>query len=277
MKATPSPMVVELSEEFRAAVDNLLTEEDYTRVKVLDAQGKVDFLSRIGCRLVLLPSGQSLRDNIKTPPGSMVYGKLLYGGVTRYRILGGAGNNGGRRPPRKAGERTTIMPMKEVNSTTVTTSKGWVQFGGPDRNYDAIDMGPCGLMELSILPKDPKLGLLGARESSVLEQEPAEALPSPIPSGGTDGEGEEATIVPVERQATEEMVVSQAASFDPKWLFTFPPEEKKKVNATGGLRKNETAASNKYPSDGENYGGVDDIEMKFSTVLGGLRPEIQSF
>jgi len=166
--------------------------------------------------------------------------------------------------------------MKEVNSTTVTTSKGWVQFGGPDRNYDAIDMGPCGLMELSILPKDLKLGLLGARESSVLEQEPAEALPSPIPSGGTDGEGEEATIVPVERQATEEMVVSQAASFDPKWLFTFPPEEKKKVNATGGLRKNETAASNKYPSDGENYGGVDDIEMKFSTVLGGLRPEIQS-
>ena len=159
MKATPSSMVVELSSEFRSAVQGLLTEGDLERAGIVDAQSRTDFLSRIGCRLILLPSGRSLQTNIQTPPGAMVYGKLLYGGVTRYRLIGG----GGKRPPRKAGERTTIMPLREESGDSLPRSKGWLQYGGPDRNYNAIDMGPCGLMEVTILPKDLKLGLLSAR------------------------------------------------------------------------------------------------------------------
>ena len=87
MKASPAPMVVELSEEIRTAVSKALTPEDYDRAGI---QSQADFLSRIGCRLILLPSGQPLKDTIKSPPGAMAYGKLLYGGVTRYRILGAA-------------------------------------------------------------------------------------------------------------------------------------------------------------------------------------------
>lgn len=272
MKASPSPMVVELSGEFRQAVDSVLTQGDLERASMKDPRSRADFLSRIGCRMVLLPSGSSLRDNIQTPPGAMVYGKLLYGGVTRYRIIGGAGNNGGRRPPRRAGERTTIMPLREDKHAPPPISKGWLQYGGPDRNYNALDMGPCGLMEVTILPKDLKLGLLSARESSALE---AALLDQMVPETEDDDEsGFDVAPTAVERQPTDEMVVSQADSFDPQWLFSFPPETT--ANATE-VSKNETSGANQTfaPASGD-HGSVNDIEERFSTVLGGLQPEIQS-
>ena len=264
MKATPSSMVVEMSSEFRKAIWNLLTEGDLERAGIVEAQSRTDFLSRIGCRLILLPSGQSLRDNIQTAPGAMVYGKLLYGGVTRYRLIGG----GGTRPPRRAGERTTIMPLPDENGGTPPCSKGWLQYGGPDRNYDAIDMGPCGLMEVTILPKDLKLGLLSTRESAALEAEFAAKV---VTNSETIDDEEDRSIV-FERQATEEMVVSQqAASFDPRWLLSFPSE------TNSSTTKNETSSTNQTNIRLDTtYGGVDDIEMQFSTVLGGLQPEIQS-
>lgn len=262
MKASPSPMVVELSTEFRSAVNDLLTEGDLERAGIIDAQARTDFLSRIGCRMMLLPSGKSLRDNIQTPPGAMVYGKLLYGGATRYRLIGGGSNT---RPPRKAGERTTIMPLGDDEGTP-PTSKGWVQYGGPDRNYNAIDMGPCGLMEVIILPKDLRLGLLSAKESSTLDTGLAENTID-------DDEETKGGDLPMvfEHQPTEEMVVSQqAATFDPQWLFSFPPETKSAQNETS------TANQTDATTISEDYGGVSDIEKRFSTVLGGLQPEIQS-
>ena len=272
MKASPSPMVVELSGEFRSAVNNLLTEGDLQRAGIIDEQSRADFLSRIGCRMVLLPSGKSLRDNIQTPPGAMVYGKLLYGGVTRYRIIGGAGNNGGR-PPRRAGERTTIMPLKEGNKDAPPpASKAWLQYGGPDRNYNAVDMGPGGLMEILILPKDLKLGLLSARESSALEPEPYVKMVSKDDDGNNE---KDETLRAVECQPTEEMVVSQAANFDPQWLFSFPPETNSKATK---VLNNETSSDSLLAdtTTSEAYVGVNDIEKRFSTVLGGLQPEIQS-
>jgi len=271
MKATPSPMVVELSEELRAAVDTLLAPEDYDKV----GQSRADFLNRVGCRLIVMSSGKTLRDNLKTPPGAMVYGKLLYGGVTRYRILGAAGNNGGRRPPRRAGERTAIMPMKDPKSGKVPTIRGWLQYGGPERNYEAVDIGPCGIMEVTILPKDLKVGLLSARESSVLK-----ADPSVPPSVSLLDEDDESgtTVIPVVRQPTEEMVASQATAFDPQWLFSFPPETSNTTLTTAdiGNNGNETTTSSDQYTENEDFGSVEEIETTFSTVLGGLQPEIQS-
>eukprot|EP00536_Pseudo-nitzschia_multiseries_P002407 jgi/Psemu1/251612/estExt_Genewise1Plus.C_320019 len=259
MKATPSPMVVELSEEFRAAVDSVLTREDYEKV----GQSRGDFLNRIGFRLIVMPSGKTLRDNLKTPTGAMVYGKLLYGGVTRYRILGTAGNNGGRRPPRKAGERTAIMPMRDPNSDDVPTLKGWLQYGGPERNYLAIDMGPCGIMEVTILPQ---------------------VEPSVSPSDPKTDEDNDSQKIPVERQPTEEMVASsRATAFDPQWLFSFAAE--KTGNATNTTTEAGNSSSNATTTIGstvvqytenDDYSTVEEIETTFSTVLGGLQPEIQS-
>jgi vesicle-fusing ATPase len=95
-------------------------------------------LDRIGCRIIIIPSGKELVSPICTPAGAMAFGKLLYGGVTRYRMVGGGSNK------RKAGERTEVFSQK---------TKSWLQYGGPIRTYEAVDMGPCALVELLMLPK----------------------------------------------------------------------------------------------------------------------------
>ena len=268
MKASPAPMIVELSNELRLAVNDALTEKDFERV----GQSRTELLSRIGCRFILLPSGTSLKDNLRTAPGAMVYGKLCYGGVTRYRMLGTGGGIGGndnyKKIPRKAGERTTIVPNDAKSRV-----EGWLQYGGPERNYDAIDMGPCGLMEVTLLPKDFTLGLLsGGRQVYATGQIKATKPGNDDKDDdGDDAAVEKFVVTPknAERQLTEEMVVTQATtSFDPQWLFSFPPEEEKKNSTTTTVRDNDDSLYEYY--------GVDDIERKFSTVLGGLQNEIQS-
>ena len=94
--------------------------------------------------MITLPSGKSLQDNIRTPPGAMVYGKLLYGGAKRFRILPGKAR-------RKTGERTAVKTRESENV------RAWLQYGGPERNYEAVDMGPCAILELIILPKGLKM------------------------------------------------------------------------------------------------------------------------
>jgi len=136
-------------------------------------QLRTDFLNRLQCRLVLLPSGQGMRGGLLEPSGSLTFGKLLYGGVTRYRILpsssgssssGGGGNNAAssssssstKRPPRRAGERT------ERKTSKFEHVPSWVQYGGTERRYDAVDMGPAMVLEWSLLPKIQGGGGAGA-------------------------------------------------------------------------------------------------------------------
>jgi vesicle-fusing ATPase len=97
-----------------------------------------EILGRICLRIIILPSGKELSSPISTPAGALSFGKLLYGGVTRYRMIGGGKNK------RKVGERTEIYSAH---------SKSWLQYGGPIRTYQAVDMGPCALLELTMLPK----------------------------------------------------------------------------------------------------------------------------
>jgi hypothetical protein len=118
MKTSPSPMLLELSEDLRISINNVMSEKDYQRIE----QSPQDFLSRISCRVLLMPSGKTLHNNLQSPPGAMVYGKLLYGGVTRYRILGNTANS--KRPQRKAGERTVIAPPP--SGETLVPTEAWV-------------------------------------------------------------------------------------------------------------------------------------------------------
>lgn len=101
---------------------------------------------RIGVNLILLPSGKSLEQNIRTPPGAMAYGKLLYGGAKRYRLLPG-------KMKRKTGERTALITKDGENVDA------WLQYGGPERNYEAMDMGACCILEVIILPTGLKASL----------------------------------------------------------------------------------------------------------------------
>lgn len=134
MKNVPAPMMIEISDELRQLVNATLDDVTLQRIQ----SERDEFLERIGCRMILLPSGQELTAPIRTPAGAMSYGKLLYGGVARYRMIGGGTNK------RRAGERTEVYTPK---------TKAWLQYGGPERLYTAIDMGPCALLEVLILPK----------------------------------------------------------------------------------------------------------------------------
>ena len=81
----------------------------------------------------------------------MAYGKLLYGGARRYRLLPG-------KMKRKTGERTALMAKASDNI------KAWLQYGGPERNYEAVDMGACGILEVIIVPKGLKVDPLSEND-----------------------------------------------------------------------------------------------------------------
>ena len=146
MKAVPDPMIVELSRELREIATNYISDE---KLALLDSK-RDTWLNRLGCRLVLLPSGSALKYPLKVPStGGVAYGKLLYGGVKRFRLLpSGRGKN-------KSKRRTSENVAIKVN--TEDSEPCWLQYGGPDRNYEALDMGSCAVIEFIILPKGQQL------------------------------------------------------------------------------------------------------------------------
>lgn len=160
MKSAPTPLLVDLSEDLRTIANITLTEKD---MEMMDTS-REEFLSRLACRLILLPSGASLQSPLYEPPASMTYGKLLYGGVTRFRLLTSSttitstsqSSNKRRRPPRKAGERTTVKVSANDNVPA------WIQYGGTERMYEALDMGAAAVFEISLLQRGQ--ALLGSRQ-----------------------------------------------------------------------------------------------------------------
>ena len=162
IQTTPAPAVLEFSHALRHQVNATLLLPDAENTSTKDRD---EFLRRIGCRVISLPSGQSLNRNLQSPPGAMVFGKLLRGGVTRYRLLGSSSRSS-TRPKRRAGERTLITA-----AVTGKTTPGWLQYGGPERNYQAVDIGACLVMEIVLLPKGLDLPLLTDKQASPLLQE----------------------------------------------------------------------------------------------------------
>ena len=160
IRSVPRPMVVDLSLEARMAA-NATVSDDFLRMLNLsndDTASKIsigkmkqirtEFLNRISCKLILLPSGQSMQGSLSEPNGSLIFGKLLYGGVTRYRILPSSNaQDGPPKPPRRAGERTERKTSMKDNIPC------WVQYGGTERKYDAVDMGAAMVLEVSLAPK----------------------------------------------------------------------------------------------------------------------------
>ena len=281
MQRSPAPMILELSNELRAAVTMEITATDLQRIQ----QSRTEFLNRIGCRLILLPSGGTLARNLREEPGAMVYGKLCFGGVTRYRLLGGGGGGGaGRRTTRrKAGERTllapSVRPSNNLNNNNNTSAHesvaGWLQYGGPERNYEAVDMGPCGLIEITILPKGLELGLFRGRPA--------------VPEHNDRTTAAHVTTT----QVTEEMLVTHATAFDPRGFFSLPSGSATKESGTNHVptttptnttatitttttTSNETESSIHVQSSSSSWVENSAIETQFSTVLGGLQTEIQA-
>jgi vesicle-fusing ATPase len=245
IKASPSPMVVELTETLRQAVNATVGPDELDSV----GQSWEEFTSRIALRLFLLPSGASLANTLRTEPGAMVYGKLLYGGVTRYRVIGNTNNNGRKR---RAGERTVI-----AGGSSSASESAWLQYGGPERNYDAVDMGPCGFMELTILPKG-----------------------SDLPLAYAHGENEAEDLANALNQINE-MTVAQAQC-NLNLLLEFPAEKKKPDSKFGKSTNGLLGASASSSIDGmdslltSDAEFIDGLETTFTTVVGGLRKQIDA-
>ena len=146
MKSTPTPMIVDLSPELRVIANATVSDENLDLIE----QSRTQFLSRMGARLILLPSGSSLSRPLREPPASLVYGKVLYGGVTRYRRLTASNS---RRPPRRTGERTAT----KVSATD--NEPAWIQYGGADRMYESVDIGSAAVLEITLLPRGHSLQL----------------------------------------------------------------------------------------------------------------------
>jgi vesicle-fusing ATPase len=158
MKTVPSPSIIDFSSELHDLLDT------NTTVLTLLDQSSQEFQSRLFCRLLLFPSGVSLDGPLVEPPSSIIYGKLLYGGVTRYRMLesSAATNNAARNDNnshqkahyRKAGERTAIQPAAQSKDKAPAC---WLMYGGAKRMYHALDMGPAAILEVGLLPRRREL------------------------------------------------------------------------------------------------------------------------
>lgn len=79
MKAAPSSVIVDLSDEFRDIASSLIYDRDLEMIE----SSREAFLERMSLNLIVLPSGKALEKNIRTPPGSLAYGKLLHSFLER--------------------------------------------------------------------------------------------------------------------------------------------------------------------------------------------------
>jgi hypothetical protein len=172
MRSIPRPIIVNLSAEARYAANETVSDDFLKLLNDGGGEGnddssnstitpesnskmqqqRTEFLNRLQCQLILLPSGQGMQGGLFEQAGSLIYGKLLYGGVTRYRILrssskSSSDSNAPPKPPRKTGERTERKTSKYENIPC------WVQYGGTERHYEAVDMGPAMILEWSLSPK----------------------------------------------------------------------------------------------------------------------------
>ncbi len=144
MKSTPTPMIIDMSPELRMIANATMSDDNFDLIE----QSRAQFLSRMGAKLILLPSGSSLSRPLREPPASLVYGKLLFGGVTRCRLLNSSTS---RRPPRRTGERTVTKVSASDNIPA------WQQFGGSDRIYESVDIGSAAVLEISMVPRGQTL------------------------------------------------------------------------------------------------------------------------
>ena len=156
MLAAPTPMILDFSTVLRVqlchhlnpiADEALATTTNSHRLN--NSDNSQEQLKRISAHLIVLPSGQDLGTPIQNPAGAMAYGKLLMGGIKRYRLVGSSDTSGSNMVPsnrrRRAGERSEIYHPN--------TTQAWLQYGGADRQYEAMDIGYCVIWEITLLPK----------------------------------------------------------------------------------------------------------------------------
>ncbi len=185
----------------------------------------------MGLRIITIPSGKQLNEMIRTPPGALAFGTLLWGGARRFRLLPG-------KYKRKTGEREALKGNDNEKMEC------WIQYGGPERNYEAMDMGPCAILEIIILPS-------GLKFDHALEEE------------GMD----------------QHMTMSQLC-WEPKKMFQFHTPKLKSGNRNNNMIYNKNTIEDSDDVDeivklsGRERNEY--LEASFTEAVGGLRPQIES-
>ncbi|KAL7566826.1 hypothetical protein ACA910_021327 [Epithemia clementina (nom. ined.)] len=179
MLNAPKPFVWDISVPLQVDVSKTLLTKLYQTNQTKSNAGSLgnlpldirEMISQVSCRILALPSGQCLSRYLDTPVGTMVFGKVLSGGVERFRLLGSPSSP---KPLRKVGQRIQVarkyqrMDAAAFQKATITNSSSnptnpcWLQYGGGRRSYQALDVGPCIVWELALSPKANEMALMGA-------------------------------------------------------------------------------------------------------------------
>eukprot|EP00522_Entomoneis_paludosa_P014906 CAMPEP_0172451876 /NCGR_PEP_ID=MMETSP1065-20121228/9718_1 /TAXON_ID=265537 /ORGANISM="Amphiprora paludosa, Strain CCMP125" /LENGTH=531 /DNA_ID=CAMNT_0013203847 /DNA_START=250 /DNA_END=1845 /DNA_ORIENTATION=- len=172
----------------------------------------------------------------------MVYGKVLAGGVERFRFLGASG-----RVARKIGQRTQIAnPSGRGVEDVDHSNPSWLQYGGSRRSYEALDMGPCLVFELALQPSRNELALLGASTALV--------------------NGDDSSTVLMDYQEMSSMVQYDDGTWPQllEELFILAPNKTERTDNSSANQKTKI----------EMEDAPIDLESNLHSALGGLRPQI---
>lgn len=233
MKTTPSPLFLDLTTYIHEIItQNHNTENQWVpdeHLKSVDTSLD-QYISRIACHVILLPSGSETAPlSLCESTGSHIYGKLLYGGVNRFRLLKSG------KSVRRVGERREVMNPKH------NFHPSWVQLGGVERKYEALDMGSAAILELTLLPR--------------LWQDIPTIFDKNILSG----------------EASKDMIMSNTAvGWDPSTMLQLLPKEEEQSDS-----KDEAETTDALQSlEGKQRN--DALTNHFETRVGGLKPQIDA-
>ena len=129
-----------MTKEIISSANFTLSDETLSQIDIT----RSEFFERIGCRLIILPSGAELKTPMIEATGGIIFGKLLFGGVSRYRMLSSSTSS---RAARRVGERSVVQTSWKDSIPC------WIQFGGSERKYEAVDMGSAAVLEVTLLPR----------------------------------------------------------------------------------------------------------------------------
>ena len=256
MKSTPNTVFLDLTSHIQQMVaqnyHNAKTDDErwitQDHLQFVDMTLE-EYTSRIACHVILIPSGvETAPFSLVESTGAHVYGKLLYGGVTRFRLLKSG------KTVRRAGEsREVLIPpsSKERNGQQQQQSHpSWVQLGGLERRYEAIDMGPAAVIELTMLPR--------------LWQD----LPTIFDKATLQGEN------------GEDMVISDAAfGWNPSTMLKLLPNSTVEDNGVTNSTKRESSPSSRGNTAFELYEGQQRnvaLRSHFESRVGGHQKSIDA-
>mmetsp|Transcript_13871 Transcript_13871/g.30241 ORF Transcript_13871/g.30241 Transcript_13871/m.30241 type:complete len:778 (+) Transcript_13871:163-2496(+) len=239
MKTIPSPLFLELTTHIHEMItldhetENPWVSDEHLKSINMSLE---QYISRIACRVILLPSGSETSSlSLVESAGGHIYGKLLYGGVSRFRLLKSG------KTMRRAGESREVMSPNRQQQQYSHPS--WVQLGGLERKYEAIDMGPAAILELTLLP-------------SLWQQ-----IPTIFNKSILLGD------------ACSDMTMTDAAfGWDPSTIMQLLPEEEDKSD-------NEVEAGPSSTSVFESLEGQqrnEALTTHFQSRVGGLQPQIDA-